>query len=107
MLTDARSRSVARHPVRVLIALDYGQQGYDWAKKVREALENGADTHSIAYYELDEVKPVEWSHIRNYLNSHPSKPNRDIYKQLKAAYDRLDHDSVTFHELAEMVGDFL
>jgi hypothetical protein len=50
---------------------------------------------------LPEVKPVTWDHVQAYLDSRSPPPPDPVYRALEQAYLDLDHDRISFQELAE------
>ena len=89
------------HPVRALLATDYERSGASLAERFRIHMRRGAERCGIAMLRLPEVKPVTWDHVQAYLDTlNPPAPDA-VYRAVEQAYLALDHERISFRDLAE------
>jgi hypothetical protein len=89
------------HPVRALVATDHERPQDALADRLYVRMQRGAERHGIRVRRLPEVQHVTWGHIQGYLDGLDPPPETRVYETLKQVYERLDHDRISFQELAE------
>ncbi len=89
------------HPVRALIATDYERLGESLQERLYARMLRGAERHGVRVRRLPEVRHVTWDHIQGYLDGLDPPPGPKVYQALKQVYDRLDHDRISYRDLAE------
>lgn len=95
------------HPIRALIATHYETEEDSLVDPLRKAALRGCRNHGVRFRKLAQVHPLEWSDIEDYLDSFRTPPPDRIYREMRAAFDRLrEEGDRRFRKILEMLAQF-
>lgn len=92
-----------RHPIRALLATHYETAEESLVKRLDERACRGAELHGVRYRKLPPLRPLTWDDIDDFLNDLPKRPPATIYQQLQEAFESLDHGSLQYRDVVELL----
>lgn len=95
--------SAGRHPIRALLATHYDDAGDTLVARLDDKACAGCERHGIRYRKLPPLRALEWTDIEDFLNDFAKRPPRHVYRQLQAAFERLDRESMQFRDVVELL----
>ena len=99
--------SAGAHPIRALLATHYSSEDDSLVERLDDAAYTGSRTHSLPYFKLPALRPLDWSDVENFLDNRPKRPPKHVVRKLKAAFDKLERDDMEFRDIIDLLGKVL